>query len=577
MKELRGGHIAAIIVIILLCLAVLGGAIFWHFFDSEASSVWQWGALRFRDLGMERVSQAFFARSVGRDSSNTGSWTASAQLYLDQKDYSSAERTLTEAISKNPDEAGLYTLLCMAYVDQDKLSDAVALLDGASPVATQALEPLRPDPPTASMPEGDYDRLITVSITGGGNGVCSCMNSDFPSVSGISESQTYHPGEGENTILALSISGDGLVSRLADFSYILTGVSRAVMFEDPATEAMIRSALGSERDVMVTTDDLATLTELTVPPASDGSALALGDLAKLSNLASLCVDGVTCSDWSFLESLTQLKKLHASGCSLTADDLAHLGGLTRLEELYLSDNLIGGIESLRGCVSLRVLDVSGNSVRRLDPLAGLTELRDLDLSYNAVTSIDPLEELVMLRRLDCSYLLISDISALTGKIRLEDFSFDYCSVTDLSPLGTCSALRRVSGRSNQIINLDALADCVSLSSIDFSRNNITDASGICGLDTLIYADLGTNYISQLPEGMTGMKRLSTLVISRNGISSLDPLAGMAALENLDLEYNSVSTLEPLSLCPSLKTVKAFGNAAALMIGNLEENGVIVYR
>ena len=74
-----------------------------------------------------------------------------AQIYKDSGNYTKAERTLVSAIADGA-TSELYIALCQTYVEQDKLLDAVNMLDK---VADPAIRPswtpcaLRPPSPTS--------------------------------------------------------------------------------------------------------------------------------------------------------------------------------------------------------------------------------------------------------------------------------------------------------------------------------------------------------------------------------------------------------------------------------------------
>ncbi|MBE0663593.1 MAG: leucine-rich repeat domain-containing protein [Bacteroidales bacterium] len=86
---------------------------------------------------------------------------------------------------------------------------------------------------------------------------------------------------------------------------------------------------------------------------------------------------------------------------LQVTDLASLGSLRNLEELYCSNNPISSLQPLGQMNKLTVLDCSNTMVRNLNDLRNLPNLRVLNISGTQVRSLRPLSNLHSLRQLDC--------------------------------------------------------------------------------------------------------------------------------------------------------------------------------
>ena len=134
------------------------------------------------------------------------------------------------------------------------------------------------------------------------------------------------------------------------------------------------------------------------------------------DLSSEYIDGVgsvnsnTISDFSPLETLSQLTDLDLSGCSVS--DISFLMNLTRLQELRLWDNAISDIAALSGLTELEILSLSYNDISGISALSGLTQLGVLYLSSNNVSDTSALSGLTQLRVLDLRHNAISDVSPL---------------------------------------------------------------------------------------------------------------------------------------------------------------------
>ena len=88
------------------------------------------------------------------------------------------------------------------------------------------------------------------------------------------------------------------------------------------------------------------------------------------------------TDVSPLAGLKQLKELNLEETQLTDKHLKHLGGLTRLETLWLLNNNLTDLSALAGLTQLTYLNVNDNELTDVSALAGLKQLKLLDLQGN---------------------------------------------------------------------------------------------------------------------------------------------------------------------------------------------------
>ena len=87
-----------------------------------------------------------------------------ANQYRKAGNYTKAEYTLTHAIADHP-TADLYAALCRTYVEQDKLQDAVAMLDNIpDPSIKQQIDALRPAAPQPMTEPGYYSQYIELEF-----------------------------------------------------------------------------------------------------------------------------------------------------------------------------------------------------------------------------------------------------------------------------------------------------------------------------------------------------------------------------------------------------------------------------
>ena len=175
----------------------------------------------------------------------------------------------------------------------------------------------------------------------------------------------------------------------------------------------------------------------------------LDDLDKLSHLKYLEKVSFYYNYLEFIPKgvgkLTQLKKLDLHRNELTVDGLEELATLTNLEELNLSENVLGGkaedYEPLTKLTSLKTLNLSMNQIDSgaigiLDKIAKLTNLEKLALSSNKFGEHDfaPLTNLVNLKELNLSYNEIgSEAVGILDKIakltNLETLNLESCKIT----------------------------------------------------------------------------------------------------------------------------------------------------
>ena len=88
-----------------------------------------------------------------------------AEIYKSVGNYTKAEFTLSNAIADGGN-AALYMALCRTYVEQDKLLDAVNMLDNISDEAIKAeLDAQRPAAPTADFESGFYNQYISLTLS----------------------------------------------------------------------------------------------------------------------------------------------------------------------------------------------------------------------------------------------------------------------------------------------------------------------------------------------------------------------------------------------------------------------------
>ena len=115
----------------LLMGLLIAASVIWYLFeyDREFTRDTLLSQARFQDLhGNSRISSWCYNMAYTFSGRDQNVAIELANQYKADGNYTKAEATLTSAINAGP-TAELYTALCRTYVEQDKLMDAVNLLE----------------------------------------------------------------------------------------------------------------------------------------------------------------------------------------------------------------------------------------------------------------------------------------------------------------------------------------------------------------------------------------------------------------------------------------------------------------
>lgn len=493
-----------------------------------------------------------------------------ANQYKADGNYTKAEYTLTNAIADRP-SLDLYTALCKTFVEQDKLMDAVAMLDNISdPALKMEMDRLRPAAPEPVTAPGYYNQYITLDfIPADGKLICT-VNGVYPSVLDEAYTELVTLPGGETTVYAIRVADNGLVSPLTLVGYTIGGVIEKAEFEDPAMELALREMLNIPSEDPVMTDMLWEITELTIP----AEAQSLADLKYLPYLEKLTIQDRKLDSLSALASLVKLKELDLTGCRFPSDEMTVLAALPDLEKLILADCGLSTIADLSGAMQLSYLDLSANTLRNLEPLMPMVTLQELYLQHNAVTSVDALVTLTELKKLDVSYNSIASIQPLNGCTKLELLYAGNNLLTNVEGIEALSALTHLNLEHNQLTNVAMLAQITGLQELDISNNQLEYINELSALTALTKLDCSNNSLYYLPIWPEGSV-LGTLDASHNNIASLSPLAQLEELTYVYVDHNQLTTLDPIAECYRLVMVSAHGNDIR-DVSKLTSHNIIIY-
>ena len=556
---------------ILLAILVLC-SIFWYLFVYDRNftrDLLLWSAQTLEQNGNHSAAIWFYRQAYVQSGDDQAVAIALARQFKDSGNYTQAEATLSNAIAENP-SAELYVELSKTYVEQNKLLDAVNMLENITDPGMKAqLEAMRPATPVTDTPPNYYNQYIDVAISCGTGTLYVSTDREYPSITEDLYTESIPLPGGETMVYALAVGDNGLVSHLAVFGYTIGGVVEPVTLADKAVEDSIRKILGFSAEQTILTSDLWGITEFTVPQ----DTLDFSDLKYLTGLNKLVIRDCSFKELSAISSLTQLTDLEIRNFSLSNSDLSAIAGLPNLTRLTLSDCSLSTIEKLSSLRNLVYLDLSGNTIRDIDALSFMSELHELDLSSNAVTSLNAISGLQKLARLDLygnSVSSLIPISSCTGLVWLD------VSANRLDSLSGVESMKQLSclyAASNALTDISLVTANTILMELDISDNNLTDISALSQLMQLQGLNFSHNQVTALPEFS---KDCSLIVIdgSYNQLGTLVPLGGLTMLNKVILDYNNIYWVDPLAKCYNLVQLDIFGNPIS-DVSKLTEMGVIV--
>ncbi len=557
------------LVMVLLIAASIGWYLF--LYDREFTRDTLLSQARFQDQhGNSRISALFYDAAYSFSGGDTDVAIELANQYKQDGNYTKAELTLTQAIHAGP-TAQLYTALCKTFVEQDKLLDAVALLNNVSDPAIKAeLDALRPPAPKADREPGFYSEYIKVKLESEGSKyLFYTTDGEYPSIAGALYGTGIPLEAGETTLRAIAVSESGLVSPVTVLGYTVTGVVEKVSFADSAMEAAIRQAISAGASRTLYSNDLWEITEFTAPQG----VKTFADLALLPNLTKLTIQDQTIDSLEHLSGLGKLVVLDLSGCKFPVEELEVLPTLSSLSSLTLARCSLSTIEGLEGAQSLTYLDLNNNTVRNLKVLTPMTTLREINLEHNAVTDLSALGTLESLVKLDLSFNAVSSLSPLSGCIRLSHLEVDNNQLSSLSGVEKLPMLSHLAADHNSLTDVSLLGDSGELSYLSLSSNEISDISALGRLTKLTELDFSSNHVEAIPVWPDGCP-LVRIDGSYNALSDINSLKNMQQLTHVYMDYNLLTNVDQLADCFCLVQVNVFGNTIG-DVSALRDRDIIV--
>lgn len=531
-------------------------------------------ARAFDGSGNHSVAAWFYDCAYRQAGDNDAVAIELAEQYKKTGNYTKAEYTLTHAIS---DGGGvdLYIALSKTFVEQDKLMDAVKMLDNVQNADIKAqLDKLRPQTPTCSPDPHEsnsyFTQYITVEISAEKSTLYVSSNGEYPSV----RKDKYNAGitlkDGKNTIQAIAVADNGLVSRAATFGFTVGGVIEKVTFVDSTMEAALREALKISADKAVYTDDLWTIKEFTVPQgAADWS-----DLRHLAFLEKLTIDGGTVGQLANISALANIKELSITNLTVNADEIPYIGKLPNLQKLTMSNCGLSTLTGLEFSKELTHLNLDNNAVRNIEPLAALKKILQINLSHNALNDLTAISALSTLTELNVAYNNLTTLSPITSMSGLQLLYADNNAITELNGFQHLTALQELTLSNNKITDIAPLSACTAVTKLDIANNAVKDISVLSGLNKLANLDFSKNKVTKLPQWSADCE-LVNINGSYNELSTLEPLKGLKRLNNVYMDYNkNISSVKALASCPVLIQVNVFGTKVK-NVSDLTSQSIVV--
>lgn len=475
-----------------------------------------------------------------------------ANYYQSVGNFAKVEEALTRAI-KDGGGAEIYIALSRAFVQQDKILDALKLIESVEdPTIRSQLALLRPAAAVPSTPSGHYNEYLTLTFRADAGSIY-VSQTKIPSTQSDLHTGSIFLSTGETTLYSVVVGENGLVSPVTPHQYTIFGTIERVNFEDSAMESAIRKALHIPEGIAVYTNDLWELRSFVIPD----DARNYSDLKYLPYLEELSVSNGQDS-LAYITELENLKKLTIKDTSVNAETLQSIFQHTGLTSLTLRNCGLTSLLGFEGLTELTYLDLGENVLRNLTPLSNLKKLQELHLDHNAVVGLTALQNLTALKKLDLSYNSIVNLNPLATLHTLQQLNLRSNLITNINAIGRLTTLGYLDLSYNKITSISVLSSCKNLSELLITNNQITSLSPLSQFVKLERLDFSHNNVTILP---TWGKNCLLYAIdgSYNKLSSVKPLSGLANLCTVTLDYNaSLSDVKALAKCPNLGALSVYG-------------------
>ncbi len=568
-----------IIVPILLAIAIVF-CMAWYLFSYDREftrDMLLHSARYFEGKGKHETSAWFYNLAYKQAGNNDLVAIELAQQHKQAGNYTKAEYVLNQAIAEGASEE-LYIALCKTYIEQDKLLDAVKLLDTVcredstvSQSIKDALLEKRPAVPTATPDPGFFSQYISVTLEAESGTLYANPNGEYPSVLSNAYTQPISLVAGENVIYAVAVSEEGLVSPLGIFGYTVGGVIEEVQFADALMEETVRNLLNIPENKVVLSNDLWNITEFTVP---DG-VKDYSDLKYMKDLQKLVIHSGASGQLVNISAMAHLEELQITSTPVSSEELEIIGSLSKLTKLTLSSCGLSTTAGLTNAKNITYLDLSGNTIRNIDALSGMKFLQEVNLSDNALTDLKALSSCTSLSVLNVTGNSLTSISPVCSISRLTKLYADNNNITQLENLSQLTSLTELTLSYNQLTDISAIAAVTTLKTLDISNNAVADITMLSALSRLTHFNFSYNQVVELPQWDKSCA-LVRIDGSHNLIASLASLSGLENLNSVYMDYNAeISSVVELADCHVLILVSVYGTKVT-EVKPLTDQSIVVH-
>lgn len=532
------------------------------------------------DMGNHGLAAWFYKLAYQQSGNDEAIALELAEQYRSMGNYTKAEYTLSNAIADGG-TLELYIALCRTYVEQNKLLDAVTMLDNVADEQIKSqLDALRPQSPVPSHEPGYFTQYISLDMTVPEGTIYYSTDGSYPSTSTTPYRTPIALPAGQTVIKAMTVGKNGLVSPLSVLGYTIAGVIEEVTIEDPAIDQALRQLLQVGSDHVFYSNELWEVTSLTIPH----DAKSLSDLEKLTFLETLLIfdlespvpTSIDALDLTPLSSLEALKEIGIVNMTMSAENLQIIADLPALEKLAISHCDLSGISQLAGATRLTYLDLSYNTIGNLSALEGMTQLTILNLKHNAISDLSVIGKLTKLEVLDLSFNSITDTAPLASCTALASLKLANNAITQLNGIDALASLIELSVAFNKLTDVQVLEHCTEMIELDLSNNELEDISAVSAMTKLQSLNFSYNQVKKLPEFKENCP-LVAIKGSQNQLSSLKELSGLKDLNYVIMDFNkNLSSVKALASCYALVEVSVYGTNVKDVSALTDMNVIVKY-
>ena len=270
---------------------------------------------------------------------------------------------------------------------------------------------------------------------------------------------------------------------------------------------------------------------------------SIAPVAKLKNVTNFQLNGSSVTDYSPINSLTNLTFLHVESCPV-GPDLKWMSKLTKLTTLRIwGDNRLPG----------------GTKLVSFEGIPDIPGLRSISISDAVPASLEPLQALYFVNSVQLRNSTISDLTPLAGMRSLEKLDLYGSTVRDFSPLSGCKKLKEINFYATKNADYETLSKVTQLEVLYGGLTELKDISWITALVNLkSYHTFAEHTVDFTPLSKLKLEELK-LWDMRSKTIDLGFLSGIPTLKKLNLEstenVSKINTIQSLVNLESLTITK----------------------